>query len=343
MSTAARYLGIRAANGLLTLVGLFTIVFFIMKVAPGDEARAAAGRNANAEQIQAMRDQLGLDEPLFVQYLTQLGRLFTGDLGRSTRTLQPVSSDLAAALPATIELVVAAFLLALIVGTATGVIAAARRGGGSDTSLRLLAVLAGGIPAFWLAYLLQYSLGAQLQVLPVSGQLSSGVTLPRVTGFTVLDAFLAGRPEVATDAIAHLVLPAVVVSLAVYAGLFRMLRASMVSTLTGDYIDAVRAKGAGSTRVLVGHALRNSALPVVTLLGLQVGWTIGGIVLVETVFAWPGIGSYLSSAIIGKDVQAVFGTVLFVGIIVVLCSLAVDIIQLLIDPRIRHRRIEVKA
>lgn len=324
---------------ILTLWGLATLVFIMIKAMPGDEAQMAAGADASAAQIEAVRERLGLDASIHIQYLAFLARVVRGDLGTSIVTLQPVLVDLAFVLPSTIELVFFAMLINLAVALPAGVAAAHRRGGAFDTSSRFVAVIVGGMPAFWLALVLQYLLGSYWRVFPISGQHSFGMAAPQVTSVPTLDALIALDFAAFGDAMRHLFLPAAVLAALFSTQIFRALRASLLGVLRSDFIMAIRAKGAAPRRMLLRHALPNSINPVLTLAGTQAGAMIGSAVLVETVFARRGIGAYMFNAVAQKDTMAVLGSVLFIGTIVCLVNLMVDIMQLLVDPRIRSAQL----
>jgi dipeptide transport system permease protein len=329
------YFARRAGTVAFALWSLGTLVFAMIKVIPGDEAQIAAGPDASAEQIDAVRERLGLDAPLVVQYLRFWVRLLHGDLGTSIITFQPVLRDLEKTLPSTIELVIVAMIINLSIAIPAALLAAAWRDGRLDGLMRVVAVLLGGMPAFWLALMLQYALSAKLGLLPISGQNSYGMEAPRWLGVPTLDAIMAGDIPSLLDALRHIVLPASVLATLYSTQIFRALRTSLLGVLDVDFITAVRAKGATERRVLLGHAFPNSVNPVLTLAGTQLGAMIGAAVLVETVFARRGIGTYMFNAVAQKDMYAVLGTVLFIGAIVCLINLVVDILQIVIDPRIR--------
>ncbi len=329
------FLARRLGLTLLTLWGLASLVFLMIKLMPGDEAQMAAGADASAVQIELVRERLGLDAPVVIQYLSFLGRLLHGDLGTSMVTLQPVLADLEKVLPNTLELVFIAMLLNLAVAIPAGTIAAYRHGGIFDTISRIAAVMLGGMPAFWLALVLQYLLGSVWRVVPISGQQGFGMNSPMLSGAPTLDALIAGNFEGAFDALHHIILPAAVLAALFSTQVFRTLRAALLSVLRSDFIMAVRAKGATARHMLVHHALPNSLNPVLTLSGTQVGTMIGSAVLVETIFARKGIGAYMFNAVAQKDVSAVLGSVIFTGAVVCFVNLIVDLLQLLVDPRIR--------
>ena len=335
LRVAIRYLARRLALAALTVLGLATLVFIMLKLIPGDEAQMVAGPEASAAQVAAVRARLGLDQGVIVQYLHFLGRLAHGDLGTSTSTFQPVLSDLGQVLPSTIELVLVAMTINVLVAVPTALWAVARQGGLADGSFRFLAVLAGGLPTFWLALILQFVLASHYGLLPISGQQTMGFAAVPHTSMVTVDALLDGDWPGFIDALAHIVLPACALAAIFAAQIFRLLRASLLGVLESDYIMPVRAKGASFARMMWRHALPNGLSPALTLAGTQVGTMIGSAVLVEGIFARQGVGAYLANAIAYKDNFAVIGTVLFVGVVVCLSGLAVDLLQLLLDPRIR--------
>jgi peptide/nickel transport system permease protein len=318
-----------------TLWGIVTIVFLMIKAIPGDEAQAAAGVTATPEQVEVVRQRLGLDESVVHQYLVYLGRLFHGDLGTSNFTFRPVTEDLYALLPFTVELVALAMLINLTVGIPLGVLAAARHRSRTDNSIRFTAIACGALPTFWLAMLAQSIVGGKWGLVPISGVATIGVDVPRRTGFLTVDSLLAGNLVAFSDVMAHLVLPAVVLSIPFMSFVIRVVRSSMITALEADHVAAARAKGAPERTVLVRHGLRNAIAPISTLAGLQIGWMMGGAVLVETVFSRPGFGSFLTQSVSHKDTFAVLGLVLVVGVIVTFAGLVVDLVQLLADPRVR--------
>jgi len=320
---------------LLTLLGIATLVFVMIQLIPGDPARTAAGRTASAEQVEAVRERLGLDESLPVQYGRYLGRLVQGDLGTSVFTFRPVTTDLAEVLPSSLELVLAAMLLNLLVAVPIGVVAAVHRDRAADLAARLVVLLGAGVPIFWLGLLLQYLFGGRLAWLPLAGQTSFGIEVPRVTGMITVDALLAGDPVAYADAVSHLFLPAVTLAAPFVAVVARTLRSTLVGVLDTDFVVVARAKGASSWRVVVRHGLRNALIPASTIIGLQLGWMLGSTVLVEAIFGRVGIGAYATTAVLQSDTFAVIAVVLVIGAMFTLANLAVDTLQLLLDPRLR--------
>lgn len=331
-----RYLAQRIAWALFTVWGVATAVFFFSTLIPGDPARVAAGSDATAEQVQEAARRLGLDQPILVQYFRFLGRVLHGDFGESAFTHRSVAADLATAVPVTIQLVVLCMLITALVSVPVGVVAALRYQTATDFSIRTVLVAMGGIPAFVLGLLLQWGLGTTLGWFPISGSLSNQFDIRPVTGFSVIDALLAGDPAAAADAFAHLILPALTLSCYFIATLARNVRSNMLLTLGSDFISFATAKGAGTRRLVFRHCLRAGLSSSLTIFGMQFNWMIGAALLVETVFAMPGLGGYLSSAVLNHDTFAVLGTMLVIGAIAAIVSLIVDLVHMAIDPRVRQ-------
>jgi peptide/nickel transport system permease protein len=333
----AAYLLRRLAYALLVGLGITAITFFISQVIPIDPAAAALGENAREEQIREFRERYGLDKPILVQYGLYLQRLLQLDLGRSLRTGRPVAEDLKEFFPATLELALAAFLVALALGLPAGIWAALRQNRPPDLLVRFLALLLGSTPVFFLAILLLDLLHRRLGLLPGPGRLDPFlIPPPVVTGITTLDALLAGDWAAFKDALAHLVLPAFVLGSASAALLARMVRAAMLEVLFQDYIRMAWAKGLPERLVVFRHALKNAALPVLTLLGGLLGGLLSGAVLTETIFSWPGLGRYVTQSATSLDFPAVMGVTLLVGLVYSLLNLLVDLLYAFLDPRIRY-------
>jgi peptide/nickel transport system permease protein len=290
------------------LLGVATLVFALMHLIPGDPAQAMLGETAAEEDIAALRARLGLDRPWPEQYGSYLMGVVGGDLGTSLRTGEPVADTIGARLPATFELAVAAMLVALGVAIPLGIVAAVRYGTLVDRGATTLALLGVSIPNFWLGPLLAIVFAVELGWFPVSGR----------------------------GTVAHLVLPAVTLGTALSAVLARMTRASLAEELQKPYVQAARARGASRTRAVLRHALPNSLIPVVTLVGLQCGAVLAGAVITETIFAWPGIGRLLIQSIGSRDYPMVQGCVLVIAMIYVGVNLAIDLAYGLLDPRIRY-------
>ncbi|WP_027881735.1 ABC transporter permease [Meiothermus rufus] len=317
--------------------GVTFATFFIANVVPIDPAIAALGDNAREEQIREFRERYGLDKPIWQQYLIYMGRLLSGDLGNSLRTQRAVAEDLKEFFPATLELSVAAFLVTLLLGVPAGILAALQQNRATDVAVRVLALIGGATPVFFLAVLLQYVLARQLDLLPVQGRLDGfSIPPPRVTGLVGLDALLAHDWSVFVDSLRHLVLPAFVLGSFSAAVLARMTRATMLEVLAQDYIRTARAKGVGPRAVILRHALKNASLPILTLLGSLLGGLLSGAVLTETIFSWPGIGRYVTQSATSLDFPAVMGVTLLVGLVYALINLVVDLLYAFLDPRIRY-------
>ncbi|WEK51596.1 MAG: ABC transporter permease [Candidatus Kaistia colombiensis] len=327
----------RLGAAIFSTFALVALVFLITKLVPGDEAQVAAGRYASPEQVEAMRQKLGLTQPLIEQFFAYLARILQGDLGTSISTFQPVLTDLTTVIPATLELVVAAFLIDIAVAVPLAVLAAYRAGRPVDNALRVGAVLLNGIPAFGLALIAQHFLSEKLRLFPILGRLGDEFEVTRRTGMATIDSLLDGNVAAFSSAIGHLILPAIVLALPFAAITFRAMRVSLLAVMQSDFALVAKAKGVGLPRMVMRHLLPNASGPTVALLGIQIGWLFTVAILVENVFARSGIGTYLTQAVSQKDTFAVLGSVLFLGIIVTVANLAADLIIMITDPRIRSQ------
>ncbi len=317
--------------------GVTFATFFIAQVVPADPALAALGDNAREEQVQEFRHRYGLDKPKPVQYAIYMNRLLRGDLGQSLRTSRPVADDLKEFFPATIELSLAALLVSLLFGIPAGVLAALRQNRAPDLVVRLLALLGGATPVFFLAILLLELLHGKLGLLPGPGRLDPYLlTPPRVTGVMTLDTLIARDGKAFVDSLRHLLLPAFVLGAASLALLARMTRGAMLEVLSQDYVRTARSKGLSERGVVLRHAAKNAALPVLTVIGSLLGSLLSGAVLTETIFSWPGIGRYVTVSAASLDFPAVMGVTLLAGLVYALINLAVDLLYAAIDPRIRY-------
>jgi peptide/nickel transport system permease protein len=332
-----RYILRRLVFLVFVLLGISVLLFLVMYLLPGDPARAAAGPGAKPEQVEFMRQKLGLNKPPYIQYLTYLGNLLHGDLGISIRTRKPVMSELRTYLPASLELVLAAMLLNVLIGIPLGVFSALKPGNLVDLSSRLFAALGMGMPVFWVALMAQLILYGKLHLLPVGGRLSTGAAAPHlITGLFTVDSLLAWNLSLFKDALLHLLLPAAVLALPEVAVTARLMRSSMLNVLCQDYVRTARAKGMREGRVIWKHALKNAFLVPLTLFGLQVGWMLGGSLLVESVFSWGGLGFLAFYAIYKRDFPIIMGVTFVMCIVFVLSNLVVDILYSYVDPRITH-------
>ncbi|ORE92195.1 dipetide transport system permease [Stappia sp. 22II-S9-Z10] len=326
----------RIAQAIPVVVGVVVISFLLTRALPGDPAVFFAGAAADAASIEQVRSELGLDQPLPVQFLYYVQDLASGDLGNSVSTGQPVATDLARRLPASLELTLAALLLSCSIAVPLGVLAATRPGSWVDHVCRVLVTTGVSMPTFFtgilLIYVFYYLLGWAPSPL---GRLDFMYIEPdRVTGFFLIDAALVGDWETWLAALKQLALPAITLALFTMAPIARMTRAAMLAALSSDFIRTARAAGLTRRKILYGYALRNALLPVVTTLGMVFSFTLGANVLVEKVFAWPGIGSYVVEALVASDYAAVQGFVLAMALLFVALNLAIDIAYAAIDPRI---------
>ena len=314
-----------------------TIVFVVLRIVPGNAVNTIAGQAASAEQRQLITEKLGLDESLFVQYLKFLQGTITLDPGVSFYSGESVNSRLFDVLPATIELALASLVIMLLVGLITGVLAAAYRGRWIDAALRLLATVFFSMPWFWLGTLLILLVGVNLELLPTFGRLPADVSYDPTTNFVLVDAIIQGRPELIWPWLQHLILPAVTVGLTTAGFVTRTTRASFVDTMSEDYVRTARMKGMTERQVFWRHIFRNSALPIVTIVGIQFGALLGGAVVTEVVFAYPGVGRLLVDAISQRDYPIVQGAALAVAFLYILVNTLTDISYQFLDPRMRQR------
>jgi peptide/nickel transport system permease protein len=332
----SRFLTRRLLEMIPVFFGVILVVFVISRLTPGDPARIILGERATPEALARLRDALGLNEPLPVQFGRYLVRAVQGDLGRSIQSNERVIVDLATRFPATMELTLGAMLIASTVGVLTGVLAAVRRNSWFDGASMFVALFGFSMPIFWLGIMLILLFAWLLGWFPISGRLDLTVDLARVTNFYVLDAVLTGNWPALGNALRHLVLPAVTLSTVPLAIIARMTRSSMLEVLRQDYVRTARAKGLAERRVVLGHALRNAAIPVITVIGLNVGSLLSGAILTETIFAWPGVGRLVVDAIFARDYPVVQGAVLVIAIVFVVVNLLVDLSYAVLDPRIRY-------
>jgi peptide/nickel transport system permease protein len=317
------------------LLGLSIALFAWVRALPGGPAVALLGERATPEAVARVNALYGFDRPVWEQYVAYLGRVLQGDLGTSTTTRQPVVDELVRLFPATIELTLLALVIAVGVGVPLGYLAARRHHTWVDNVSVVGSLIGVTIPVFFLGFILKYVFAVQLGWLPASGRQDARLFTDHPTGFYVLDGLLVGRPDAAWDAFLHLILPAVALATIPLAIIARITRAAVLDVLGEDYVRTAEAKGLTRRTVSRRHVLRNALLPVVTVTGLQTGLLLAGAVLTETVFAFPGVGSFLVDAIFQRDYAVIQGFILVIAVIVVLVNLLVDIAYGLIDPRIR--------
>jgi len=318
------------------LVGLSILVFLWIRILPGGPAQALLGERGTDEQEAQIERQYGLDEPVHVQYWKYVQTVAQGDFGDSIATRQPVAEELKQKFPATIELALAAMLFSIAFGIPLGFFAAKKYGTPFDHASLVVSLLGISIPIFFLAIILKYVFAVKLGWLPTVGRISVLIDLEHPTNFYVLDAIIAGDLGALWDVLKHLVLPAVALGSIPLAVIARITRAAVLDVQNEDYVRTARAKGVSPRLVDTRHVLRNALLPIATIIGLQTGLLLSGAVLTETVFAWPGLGTWLVNAIRVRDFPVLQGGILFVSIVFVLVNLVVDVMYAIINPRIRY-------
>ena len=318
------------------LLGLSVMVFVIGRLLPGDPVLLAAGPNASREEVAALSAEFGLDQSIPVQYWRYLSGLLQGDWGRSLQTRGPVLDDLKVYLPATLELVLAAMAIAIVLGISLGLISAVKRNGWVDYVVRLASLASISMPRFFLGLLLQLVFAMWLGWAALGGRFPlTGSPPPTVTGMLTIDSLLAGEWSAFLLALQHLALPAIAMSLSPLATITRMMRASTMEVLQQDYVMTARALGIPPGKLLFKHVLRNALSSTLTVIGLYFGWLLGGTVLVETVFDWPGIGLYATKSILTQDFMPIMGVVLCIGTLFVLFNLFIDLMYGVINPKVK--------
>jgi ABC-type dipeptide/oligopeptide/nickel transport system permease component len=332
----ASYLLRRLALTIPILLGVSLLVFLMLHSAGGDPAQTILGARADPESIAELRRELGLDRPLLVQYLAFLAGAVRGDFGRSYRSNTPVVAEIAARFPATIELAVAAMVIAVVAGVVFGTLAAVRRHSILDYVSSTVVLLGVSLPTFWLGLILIIIFGLWLRWLPISGRVDPRLGADPSLPFLTLASLLHGNWGVAKDALRHLILPALTLAAWPAAIVARMTRASLIESLGQDYVRTARGKGLPEQLIVVSHAARNALLPVLTVVGLEFGTLLGGAVVTETIFSWPGLGQLTVTAIGARDYQIVQGVVVLLGAVFVLLNLLVDVLYAVLDPRIHY-------
>ncbi|UFJ40770.1 ABC transporter permease [Brevibacillus humidisoli] len=334
-----RFIVRRLLLGLIVLAGVSMITFFIARVIPSEPAARWVGAHATAEQIAAARVELGLDQPLYIQYIDYMQGLVTGDWGQSIRTHQPVLDELLTFLPSSLELIFAGMLIAILLGIPLGVISAIRKESWIDHLSRGFSIGGVSIPTFWLALILQLLFFQALGILPLGERVSTEVSLlnpiEEQTGFYLLDALLQGNTVFFTDALLHLILPAITMAAYPLGLITRMIRSSMVEVMGEEYMRVHQAYGIPRRKRIYLYALKNALAPTVTSLGLTFAYALTTTFLIEAVFSWPGLGMYASQAILSSDYPAIMGITMLVTASYILVNLLVDIVVVLLDPRIK--------
>lgn len=321
-----------------TFFGITVLAFALVHLIPGDAIEILVGeRGIDPARHAELRAQMGLDRPLVVQYFSYVGGVLQGDLGRSFITKEPVLKEFLTLFPATIELSVCAMLFAVVIGLPVGVIAAVKRGSVFDHTVMATSLTGYSMPIFWWGLLLILFFSVQLGWTPVSGRISALYWIDATTGFMLIDTLLSDESGAFLSALRHLILPSIVLGTIPLAVIARMTRSSMLEVLREDYIRTARAKGLSPARVIMIHALRNALIPVITVIGLQVGVLLAGAILTETIFSWPGVGSWLVESVRRRDYPAIQGGLLLIASIVIVVNLVVDVLYGVINPRIRRQ------
>ena len=337
----ARFAAVRVVRLVLVLIAITIVSFAFMKAIPGDPVAIRLGEHASPVQAAALRASLGLDKPWYVQLGIYMAHAARGDLGRSLVDNESVAGKLAQYFPATVELALGAMIVAIAFGIPLGVIAAVKFRSAADAFTMSLALLGVSIPVFWLGWMLVYLLSVVpshygLNLFPISGRISLQYTVTPVTHLIVLDALLEGNWQAAGDALWHLVLPALTLGTIPLAIIAKITRSGMLDVLRSDYIRTARAKGLNERTVLLRHALRNALVPILTVVGLQTGLLLGGAVLTEHIFAWPGVGRLAFDAIGNRDMPLVNGVILLFATVFVVVNTGVDLLYAAVNPRIRY-------
>jgi peptide/nickel transport system permease protein len=318
------------------MLGVSIIAFSLIHLAPGDPARTMLGERATQEQLNEIREKYGLDEPLYVQYGIWLNGVLHGDLGRSITSHEEVGKEIADRLPNTIELAIGAMIFAIIIGVFAGIISATKQYSITDYTCMGIALFGISMPVFWLGIMLMMIFGVFLGWLPIGGRINLLIPFQRVTGFMIFDSIITGNLPALISVLRHLTLPAIALGTIPMAMIARVTRSSMLEVLRQDFIRTERAKGLSERMVIYKHAVRNAMVPVVTVIGLNVGLLLAGAILTETVFSWPGVGRLVVNAVYERDYPLVVGCILVFAIIFVIVNLITDILYTYIDPRIHY-------
>lgn len=307
----------------------------MVRLVPGDPAHLLVGEFASPEDVSRIREKLGLDQSYPYQYYIYVKNLLKGDMGRSIRSNVPVSQEIFVRFLATVELSIAAMIISSCIGILAGVISSARQFSTFDYVSMVMALVGISMPIFWLGLMLMYLFSVKLALLPLMGRFTMGLDYHSMTGLVLLDSLLTGDFQLLLNGLKHLVLPAFTLSTIPMAIIARMTRSSMLEVLSKDYIRTARAKGLSQGAVIFKHALKNAFLPIITVIGLNFGLLLGGAVLTETIFSWPGLGRYVVDSLMARDYPAVQGCILFFSVIMVMVNLVVDILYFYLDPRLR--------
>jgi len=332
-----RYLAKRLGISILTIFGIVVVVFFIVRVIPGDAASLRAGPYATEERIQRIADQYGLNDPIPTQFVDYVSGFVQGDLGVSIRTNQPVLGELLDRLPASLELAFYSVLLATLIGVPVGILAAAKQGTWIDNIARVYAVVGSSMALFWLGLMLIFFFAFRLGWFPGPvDRLAVGTTPPpMLSGFYTVDGVIFGRFSVAWEALRYLALPVFTLGFVLAAPILKMVRVSMIEALNSDFARTAKAVGVSRTSLLYVDGFRNALIPVITMIGIVFGFMLGGNIIVEFLFSWPGVGRYAFEAITTRDLDSLQGFVIMVGVLYVILNIMIDVAYALADPRIR--------
>lgn len=319
------------------LVGMTILVFFMIRAIPGDPARIILGQQATPEAVARLTESLGLNQPWFIQYFEYMKNLLSGDLGESLRTSSPISDEIWGYLAATAELSLVALFIAIFIGVNAGIVSAWFQNSWFDYIAMLVALVGISMPVFWLGLMEQWIFSLELGLLPSTGRENVRNPVDSITNFYLIDTLLQGRLNQFWEVVKHLILPAITLATIPMAIIARITRSSMLEVLRSDFIRTARAKGMRMFWVVYKHSLKNAVIPILTIIGLQMGLLLGGAILTETIFGWPGIGRYIFDAISFRDYPVIQSGILIVAIIFVFINLIVDLLYAFIDPRIKYK------
>ncbi|MFC7366548.1 MULTISPECIES: ABC transporter permease [Bhargavaea] len=331
-----QYIGKRLLQLIPVLLGMTFIVFMIIRAIPGNPAQVILGQQASPEAVASLEAKLGLDQPWYTQYFDFLAGILTGDLGESLRTRAPVAQEIWPYLAATIELAVFAMIIAIVIGVNAGIISAWFQNSWFDYAAMVVALIGVSMPIFWLGLMEQWIFGIELDMLPTTGREEVRNPVTAITGLYVIDTIIQGRFDQLGEVLRHLVLPGIALATIPMAIIARMTRSSMLEVMRSDFVRTARSKGQRMSLVVYKHALKNAIIPVLTVIGLQMGILLGGAILTETIFGWPGIGRYIYDAIGFRDYPVIQSGILVVAFFFVMINLLVDILYSVVDPRIKY-------
>jgi peptide/nickel transport system permease protein len=318
------------------LIGMTLVVFSIIRAIPGNPAQVILGQRATQEAIEKLTQQLGLDQPWYIQYFDYVGGLLTGDLGQSIRTGAQISQEMTPYLAATMELTIFAMIIAIVVGINAGIISAWFRNSWFDYTAMVIALVGVSMPIFWLGLMEQYVFSIQLGWLPTTGREEIRNPIDSITNLYLLDTLLHGRFDQFIEVLKHILLPGIALATIPMAIIARITRSTMIEAMESDFIRTARAKGLHMFWVVYKHALKNAIIPILTIIGLQTGLLLGGAILTETIFGWPGMGRYIFDAISYRDYPVIQSGILIIATIFVFINLIVDLLYAAIDPRIKY-------